>query len=203
MDITDTQQAVLTLIAERIAEEGMPPSQAEIARAFGFSSVRAAQYANQLARKLAKPATIFLVAVDAAPFPGVVTRIVPTADVSTRTYPVYVRLANRIDPDGPLLMGGMLARIELPTGTLAEARLVPKDALVLNRGRRQVFVVDRAAGSAQHGRVRAVDVTLGVAVGQLMQVEGSLQAGEVVVVRGNERLSEGQPVSIQENVSVE
>src|SRR5690554_5743845 len=44
MDLTDTQQAVLALIAERIAGEGMPPSQAEIARAFGFSSVRAAQY---------------------------------------------------------------------------------------------------------------------------------------------------------------
>ena len=44
MDLTDTQRAVLALIAERIAEEGMPPSQAEIARAFGFSSVRAAQY---------------------------------------------------------------------------------------------------------------------------------------------------------------
>ncbi|MGY0611377.1 MULTISPECIES: transcriptional repressor LexA [unclassified Luteimonas] len=44
MDITDTQQSILALIAERIAEEGMPPSQAEIARAFGFSSVRAAQY---------------------------------------------------------------------------------------------------------------------------------------------------------------
>ena len=44
MELTDTQQAVLALIAERIAEEGMPPSQTEIARAFGFSSVRAAQY---------------------------------------------------------------------------------------------------------------------------------------------------------------
>ncbi len=44
MELTDTQQAILALIAERIAEEGMPPSQAEIARAFGFSSVRAAQY---------------------------------------------------------------------------------------------------------------------------------------------------------------
>ena len=44
MELTDTQQAILVLIAERIAEEGMPPSQAEIARAFGFSSVRAAQY---------------------------------------------------------------------------------------------------------------------------------------------------------------
>lgn len=38
-------------------------------------SVRAAKYAAGLARKLAKPAKIFLVAVDPAPFPGVVTRI--------------------------------------------------------------------------------------------------------------------------------
>jgi len=44
MKLTDTQQAILGLIAERIEAEGVPPSQAEIARAFGFSGVRAAQY---------------------------------------------------------------------------------------------------------------------------------------------------------------
>ena len=44
MDITDTQQAILDLIRERLASEGMPPSQSEIAQAFGFSGVRAAQY---------------------------------------------------------------------------------------------------------------------------------------------------------------
>jgi repressor LexA len=44
MDLTDTQQAILSLIGERIATEGMPPSQAEIARALGFKGVRAAQY---------------------------------------------------------------------------------------------------------------------------------------------------------------
>ncbi|HEY5850737.1 MAG TPA: transcriptional repressor LexA [Lysobacter sp.] len=44
MDITDTQRAILTLIAQRIEAEGVPPSQTEIARAMGFSSVRAAQY---------------------------------------------------------------------------------------------------------------------------------------------------------------
>jgi len=44
MNLTDTQQAILALIAERIETEGMPPSQAEIARAFGFKGVRAAQY---------------------------------------------------------------------------------------------------------------------------------------------------------------
>ena len=38
-------------------------------------SVRAAKHANALAKRLAKPAKIFLVAVDPAPFPGVVSRI--------------------------------------------------------------------------------------------------------------------------------
>ena len=44
MDLTDTQQAILALIAERIDADGVPPSQTEIARAFGFKGVRAAQY---------------------------------------------------------------------------------------------------------------------------------------------------------------
>ncbi|PKV11179.1 transcriptional repressor LexA [Xanthomonas prunicola] len=44
MDLTDTQQAILALIAERIDTDGVPPSQTEIARAFGFKGVRAAQY---------------------------------------------------------------------------------------------------------------------------------------------------------------
>ena len=44
MDLTDTQSAILGFIAERIEADGFPPSQTEIARAFGFKGVRAAQY---------------------------------------------------------------------------------------------------------------------------------------------------------------
>ena len=44
MELTDTQQAILALIGERIASDGVPPSQTEIARAFGFHGVRGAQY---------------------------------------------------------------------------------------------------------------------------------------------------------------
>ena len=44
MSLTDTQQAILGMIAERIEADGMPPSQTEIARAFGFKGVRGAQY---------------------------------------------------------------------------------------------------------------------------------------------------------------
>lgn len=44
MNLSTTQRAILEMIGERIEAEGMPPSQTEIARAFGFSGVRAAQY---------------------------------------------------------------------------------------------------------------------------------------------------------------
>ena len=44
MDLTDTQTAILAFLAERIEADGFPPSQTEIARAFGFKGVRAAQY---------------------------------------------------------------------------------------------------------------------------------------------------------------
>ncbi len=43
-DLSETQQAILQLIADRIESDGVPPSQTEIARAFGFKGVRAAQY---------------------------------------------------------------------------------------------------------------------------------------------------------------
>ena len=44
MSLTDTQRAIHTFLAERIEADGFAPSQTEIARAFGFKGVRAAQY---------------------------------------------------------------------------------------------------------------------------------------------------------------
>ncbi|MDE2408122.1 MAG: transcriptional repressor LexA [Xanthomonadaceae bacterium] len=44
MSLTDTQRAIHLFLAERIEADGFAPSQTEIARAFGFKGVRAAQY---------------------------------------------------------------------------------------------------------------------------------------------------------------
>lgn len=43
-ELSETQHAILAMISDRVECEGVPPSQAEIAKAFGFSGVRAAQY---------------------------------------------------------------------------------------------------------------------------------------------------------------
>lgn len=77
MDLTDTQLAILALIAERLEVEGMPPSQAEIAKAFGFKGVRAAQYhlealeqAGAIERVPGRARGIRLLKVPASPQPG-------------------------------------------------------------------------------------------------------------------------------------
>lgn len=43
MPLTDRQQAILDFLSARIAQDGLPPSLAEIAQAFGFRQARSAQ----------------------------------------------------------------------------------------------------------------------------------------------------------------
>ncbi|MDG1893896.1 MAG: efflux RND transporter periplasmic adaptor subunit [Fuerstiella sp.] len=129
-------------------------------------------------------------------FTGRIDQVVPIADRRTRTFPVNIRLQNRINDGRPLLLAGMLASAVLPTGDRSVMPLVPKDALVLNGSRRYVFVVEPISGTKGSATVRSVPVTLGVSDAELVQVDGALKAGDVVVVRGNERLKPGQEVSV-------
>lgn len=130
---------------------------------------------------------------------GKIERIVPVADMRTRTFPVHIRLANPIRDDTPLLLAGMLARVDLPAGRRETLPLVPKDALVLNGSGRSVYVIDGvktndAAGGV--GVARKVDVDLGVAVGDYIQVRGAIKDRDLVVVVGNERLTPNAKVKV-------
>lgn len=127
---------------------------------------------------------------------GRVQRVVPTAALTTRTFPVYIRLKNDVSRGVPHLMAGMFARVEFPTGGKATLPLVPKDAIVLNGRRQVVLVVEGGGTEGGEGTVRSVPVELGVADGEWIQVEGSVNSGDLVVVFGNERLADGERVRI-------
>jgi len=128
---------------------------------------------------------------------GSVALIVPQADVRSRSFPVKVRLKNRSGPSGLMLKPGMFARVTLSVGSKA-ALLVPKDALVLGGRSPRVFVVEAAAAgkSPEQETVRLVAVELAEALDGLIAVRGALQAGQRVVLEGNERLRPGQPVVV-------
>ena len=131
---------------------------------------------------------------------GKVDRIVPVAAAQARTYPVYLRLKNKIENETPMLLAGMLARVDVPVGQRKKLPLVPKDALVLNGKDRSVFVVDfdksDNSNESATGVVRKVPVELGVALDDRIQVIGEIKAGDFVVVEGNERLVPNSQVKI-------
>ena len=150
---------------------------------------------------------------------GKVSSVIPQADVRARTFPVKVRVSNSVQnnstgPPVPKIKAGMIARAVVPTGEKRKGLLVPKDALVLGGPSPTVFVVDptvpdindpvgekgQAASLSRTGKARPVTVTMGASDGRLIEIEGLIKAGELVVVRGNERLRPGQDVAITESL---
>jgi RND family efflux transporter MFP subunit len=130
---------------------------------------------------------------------GEVLTVVPQADIRSRTFPVKVAVRNRItESKEPLLKAGMLARVTLATGQPQQAMLVPKDAIVLGGPQPAVWAIDAnsirpgEAGMRQ-ANARSVAVQLGVADDGLIQVQGDLDVGQMVIVKGNERIQGGPP----------
>jgi RND family efflux transporter MFP subunit len=121
-------------------------------------------------------------------FTGKVTAIIPLADADARTFPVQIDVAN---PDGTIL-GSMLARATFQIGARTETAFIPKDALV-PRPDGSGYVVRVVEGKAE---IVPVKVLLGKeSQFAVIPLGGELNAGDRVVVRGNERLRPGQAVT--------
>ena len=116
---------------------------------------------------------------------GRVFSLVAQADRAARTFPVKVEIPN---PD-LAIKSGMVSRVTLQIDRPHQGIVVPKDALVLRRGKAFVFRVNE-------GTVEQIPVTAVLHVEDLVEIEGSVQAGMDVVVEGNERLFPGQPVRV-------
>jgi RND family efflux transporter MFP subunit len=128
-------------------------------------------------------------------FDGEVVARVASGDERTRSFPVLIDLPN---PDR-LLAPGMSARIsvELNDGTV-DAVTVPRDAVIAKSdGSRQVWRVDADEDGVP--RVQPVRVETGRAVGDRLEIlSGALDAGDQIVLLGNENLKPGQAVAPQQ-----
>jgi RND family efflux transporter MFP subunit len=118
---------------------------------------------------------------------GRIYAVIPKGDPDSRTFPIKINLDN---PDFKI-KSGMEAMVTFRLADQKSALLVPKDAVVTAGDNRLVFMVN-------DGKALPVPVKiLGYYDGDVA-VSGQLEPGSKVVIRGNERLSPGQTVVIQE-----
>jgi HlyD family secretion protein len=133
------------------------------------------------------------------PFPAEIEKIVPQADLRTRTFPVKLKVANPRAGKQHTLMAGMICHAVLPIGKKQTALLVPKDALVLGGPVPMVYVAETDA--EKQLKAKGVPVQIGSAHGSWLQITGDVTAGMSVITRGNERVFPGQSLLVIENKS--
>jgi len=111
---------------------------------------------------------------------ALVERFVPAATSNSRMIQVHLK-----NTTGQLLPGEPV-QLLVPESLPQTVTAVPRDALVLRRQGSHVFVI-------RNGIAHKVDVTTGLAQGSLIAVFGEISPGDLVVIRGNERLRDQQP----------
>lgn len=114
-----------------------------------------------------------------------VESIVPVGDDRSRLYEI------RLLPSLNDWRAGQTVRVAVPTAKARVVVAVPRDALVLRQEGARVFRI-KADNTAE-----PIKVSIGIASGDLIEVQGNIQAGDRVVIRGGERLRPGQKVIIK------
>jgi len=141
------------------------------------------------------PDSTINVTLDALPereFDGRIDAIVPVSDASARTFLIHVKL---VDAGDDRLTPGMSAHGQLRLSTGREGVVVSRDAILrYPDGRITVWVIEQDSDPPVVAEKR---VSIGHSFGGLITIREGVQPGDVVVVRGNESLQEGQQVRIQ------
>ena len=122
---------------------------------------------------------------DAKTIIGKIKTLIPVGDDISRLYEL------RLDFSNESWMAGYGVRIAVPTAPKQTVIAVPRDALVIRQNGNKVFRVD------DNGVAEAVSVTTGVANLSHIEIKNGIHVGDRVIVRGNERLRQGQKVDIQ------
>jgi RND family efflux transporter MFP subunit len=115
-------------------------------------------------------------------FQAKVLRISPVVDAATGT----VKVTLDVEPD-ERLRPGMFTRVFLETEKRPESLVIPKSALSLESLGDTVYVAD--AGVADRR-----EVTLGFREGDYVEILDGLDEGDLVVVVGQDGLSDGTPI---------
>ncbi len=116
--------------------------------------------------------------------------VVPVGDSRSR----MMELRLKLQAGGGFI--GEAVTVELPDGDAENSLSVPRDALVLRN--EQVYVY----GVSEENTAVKIPVTAGAGRGSKIAVTGKLKVGDSVVIRGAERLRDGQAVKvIQTNIA--
>jgi RND family efflux transporter MFP subunit len=115
-----------------------------------------------------------------------ISRFIPAATGNSRTIEVYLNINDEN------LRSGESVNVHVPIQAKQKVVAVPRDALVIRKDNTFIYTV-------VENKSHKVDVITGIAQLDMIAVKGLLSPGDVVIVRGNERIRPQQEVKIIAN----
>ncbi len=128
-------------------------------------------------------------AYDGEKFTGRITRVAPALDITTRTFPVEVTVANNDERIRP----GMFARVGINLGARDNV-VVPDRAVVKQTGSANKYVYTYSNGTVAYKKVE-----LGQRLDDSFELLSGIEDGDTVVIAGQVRLADGVAVSVMNN----
>lgn len=120
-------------------------------------------------------------------FKGKVNIIFPNVEEKTRTLQVEALVPN----SNGILKPGLFAKVILYTSGERDTIIVPVTALLYEAEKVKVFIIEG-------DRAKEREVKLGSKYGELMEIIDGVKEGEKIVAIGQQNLSEGAKVSVQQ-----
>lgn len=112
-------------------------------------------------------------------------RVYPEIDRRTRNRLVEARVLNQVN-----LVPGMFARIKVMLETISDALVVPSGSILTTPNGEKIVM------TVKEGKAARVKVSTGIVQGDRTQIISGIQAGDQVIVFGQEGLKDGAPVKI-------
>lgn len=133
-----------------------------------------------------RPRSLLSVSVGPNKFEAPVRVIVPAGDEQSQTFQVLIDVPENMIGS---VLDGQFAEVSVPVHQTDLSLVVPRDAVVLRSEGVFVFQIDEL------NVAKRIAVTLGEGQGGMVSINGAIKAGDRVVIRGVERLKDGQEVN--------
>lgn len=185
LDQTELRAPFPGVVTERLAQRGeYVATGAAIAHLVDIVHLEGRVQAPLTLVDIVRPAMTLPIRAGGRQIEANVRTVVPVGDERSRQFELRLTLAdNALSVGAPIEVG-------LPEREAADALVVPRDAIAVRQDGHYLMRI-RADNTAER-----IPVTSVATDGDLVTIRGAVSAGDVVVVRGVERLQNGQRVTI-------
>lgn len=185
LEQTEVRAPFSGVVTERLAQRGeYVATGAAIARLVDTVHVEARVQAPLALIDAVKPSMELPIKAASKQMPATVRTVVPVGEERSRQFELRMTLA-----DSAFNVGSAL-EVGLPERDATEALVVPRDAIAVRQTGNYLMRIRR------DNTAERVAITSLTTDGDLVTIDGPVTAGDIVVIRGVERLQDGQRVTI-------